>query len=399
MDAIVQPQAHPAGSRNADLAEGLPGRYFSFFPQFCSDPLNDAAWGSGFTDWDLIRELPSTRRSRFTPARGYYDPTNPDYVKSLAQAIQRLGRIGDGLMLYHYFFDGHQALPGFEEALLRHAPGFPFFVCWANESWTKRWQGRPNEFIVRQEHRLDKEIIKRHVRHLARLFELVDYLRIDNRPLLLIYEPLAVVHMTALLIHYRAAFSALGFNPLIGACLSHPLSGLEVTGFDFVAEFEPRYFFNLKRNPLTRNFGITLKRLAPLAFDRLAGVKERLKLGRPAGRKFLYSDYLETLASGCLEDSLRVSAGSLPLMRSGFLHWDNTPRYRNRAVKVTVDLSSADSLQALSTVASDAGYPLLVNSWNEWSEGAAFEEGLEGDQFHKAFLNRFGCMADNGTKP
>jgi len=52
-------------------------QFFSYFPQFHSDSINDIAWGKGFTDWDLIRALPESQRSTFTPSRGCYDPGGP----------------------------------------------------------------------------------------------------------------------------------------------------------------------------------------------------------------------------------------------------------------------------------------------------------------------------------
>jgi Glycosyltransferase WbsX len=283
-------------------------RFFTFFPQFCPEPLNDQAWGKGFTDWDLIRQLPASVAKDFTPEGGFYNPSDHSYVDCLRSKIQEVAGPDSGLMLYHYFFDGLHALSGFEQAFLSRNSQLPFFFCWANESWTKRWKGRANEFIVRQRHLLDQDTVQKHVRYLADFMTSEYYFCFESRPLMVIYDPQTVVNMDVVLKMYRAAFSAIGLNPLFGACLSYPQQGLEALGFDLAMEFEPRYFFNFRKSKLKQNLGIRLKQVAPSLFDRLSAGLEQLPWKNRTKAVYHYSDYLAGVRDGSLESSLRKSA-------------------------------------------------------------------------------------------
>jgi Glycosyltransferase WbsX len=364
-------------------------RFFTFFPQFCPEPLNDDAWGKGFTDWDLIRQLPGSIAKDFTPEGGFYNPNDSSYLDTLQTRVTEVAGPDSGLMVYHYFFDGLPVLSGFEQAFLKRNVQLPFFFCWANESWTKRWNGQANEYIVKQRHLLDQEVIQKHVQYLSEFMRSPHYFTWQSRPLLVIYDPHTVVHMNEVLKMYRAAFAAIGSNPLFGACLSYPQQGLEALGFDLAIEFQPRYFFNLRRSKIKQSIGLHLKQVAPALFDRFAATIERLTRNGDAKTVYQYGEYLDRIADGTLERSLRKSAGDLPLIRSGFLGWDNLPRYKDASTKVDVHHLTANELTALSSVKSDANLPLIINSWNEWSEGAAFEKGLNDESLKNEFLRIF----------
>jgi hypothetical protein len=367
-------------------------RFFSFFPQFCQEPLNDEAWGRGFTDWDLIRRLTPDQAKQFTPAAGFYDPTDSQYLNKLEPEVSAVAGSNAGLMVYHYYFDGVHALNGFEKALLDRKSSIPFFLCWANETWSKRWEGKANQIIIRQMHRLDRHLIASHAAYLAKFFELESYLRVNDQPIFVFYEPHSVTHMSEVVAEYRSAFAAIGTSPLFGACLSYPQSGIAKMGFDFAIEFEPRYFFNMRRGGSRAAMGLALKKRLPGVFDRVAAFRERFS-SKVNGEKIIdYSEYLKLVSSGQLEVSLRSSADNLPLVRSTFLSWNNQPRYRSYATKVSLDRVDGKDFLLLKDVQSDKGFPLIVNSWNEWSEGAAFEPAMLKNSLKDDFLRSVGSF-------
>lgn len=350
--------------------------FFSYFPQFHPDPINDRAWGEGFTDWDLIRALPEPQRSAFTPSRGYYDPSDPEYLKTLCAQLDALPIENAGLMVYHYHFDGVSALSGFEKQLLAQPEQDPpFFLCWANETWSKRWVGQPGEILVEQQHVADVELVQSHARYLAQFFDLPHYRRVGGRPLFMVYDAQASATLPRVLPMYRKAFADLGHNPMIGTCLGYRQPAAQLQPYDFGCEFQPRLFFNSRSSSVATKLGAQVKMRVPKLFEWLGGQRDRLRQleGR---RSFSYREYLAALESGKMERSLRSCVGALPLMRSAFLCWDNTPRYGDRSTQVSHDGVDADSLAALSKLRSDGDLPLLINSWNEWSEGAALEPGL-----------------------
>ena len=129
-----------------------------------------------------------------------------------------------------------------------------------------------------------------------------------------------------------------------------------------------------------------MKSRFPKAFEWLGSQRDRLRQSA-GGRIFSYDQYLKTVINGDIERELRNSVGTLPLMRSTFLTWDNTPRYSSRSTVVAHDGVDALALQsALVNIRSDNGLPLLVNSWNEWSEGAALEGAQVNHRLRGAFL-------------
>ena len=369
--------------------------YFAFFPQFTPDPINDAAWRPGFTDWDLIDAMPADDRARFLPATARYDTADPAYLPRLAADLDAVAA-GAGIMVYHYFFDGRHVLETFERNLRDAEDTPPFFLCWANETWSKRWVGRPQDILIHQRHVMDAEIMTRHVDYLASFFRHPRYRRIDGRPLFILYNPLIGV-LGDYVARYRELFAARGLDPMIGACVSHELDTARVAFFDFVCEFQPRFFFNLARGEHAARLGSRLKTVAPGLFERLSGLRDRLKAKSDA-RVFAYADYLDALANGAIERRLRAVAGGLPLMRSAFFGWDNTPRYRERSTTMGYAGLGAADLAPLGALRSDGELPLLLNSWNEWSEGAALEAPLVEPPLRRAFLAQFrGDQAPSGS--
>lgn len=361
--------------------------FLSYFPQFHPDPINDKAWGEGFTDWDLIRSLPDGVREDFTPERGYYDPTEPEYLDSLCAQLKKLPFENAGLMVYHYHFDGVSALPGFERQLLAQPESTPpFFLCWANETWSKRWVGQSREILVEQRHSLDVELIRAHALYLVGFFELPHYHRVDGRPVLMIYNAQASANLPRALKIYREEFAAMGYEPLIGVCIAYPQPPDQLAPYDFGCEFEPRFFFNSFSPSLLAQHAARLKIHFPKVFEWLGAQRDRVRR-RGAGQHFEYEDYLGALKTGRIEKALRSSTGSKPLMRSTFLSWDNSPRYRKMSTKVSHRNVSLESLAILSQISSDKGLPMLINSWNEWSEGAALEAGVRPSRLHSHFLN------------
>jgi Glycosyltransferase WbsX len=360
--------------------------FFSYFPQFHPDPINDKAWGEGFTDWDLIRSLPDGVREDFTPERGYYNPTEPEYLNSLCAQLNKLPFENAGLMVYHYHFDGVSALSGFEQQLLAQPQSTPpFFLCWANETWSKRWVGQSREILIEQKHSLDAALIRAHARYLIRFFELPHYHRVDGRPVFMIYNAQASVNLPRALKIYREEFALMGHEPLLGVCIGYPQPPDQLAPYDFGCEFEPRFFFNSFSSSLIAQNAARLKTRFPKVFEWLGAQRDRFRRGGK-GQQFEFQDYLDALKTGRIEKALRMSTGLKPLMRSTFLSWDNSPRYRKMSTKVGHRNVSPESLEALGRITSDKDLPVLINSWNEWSEGAALEAGVRPSRLHPDFL-------------
>jgi hypothetical protein len=365
--------AVPARAESASVS----GQYLTYFPQFCREPVNDAAWYPGFTDWDLIRKLPEALRARFTPARGYYDLAADEHIAAQFAALRATHWSGIGL--YHYFFDGRFVLNHVEQFILKQGAGVPpFFLIWANETWSKRWVGKPGDIILRQNHSVEPQVIQAHTDHLCRLFNHPAYVRLHGRPVFVIYAAYEIADPRRLLEEYRRAFRAQGFDPIIGFCVSYIDENFDARMFEFSVEFQPRLFFNVMRaqqHQGTTKAALALKRHMPRIFDLLTGLRDTAYRGLgQASRSFDYRDYLQLLERDAFGTLLERTYG-IPAIRSAFYSWNNTPRYRGSALVVRHRAGDFEAFTGACERLRARPEWSLVNSWNEWSEGAALEPG------------------------
>ena len=352
--------------------------FLTFFPQFCREPINDVAWYSGYTDWDLIREVPEPHRTRFTPAAGYYDLADRQVIARQFAAVRQSQ--WPAMALYQYYFDGRFALDSVERYITEtqdYVP--PFFVIWANESWSKRWIGRPHDIIIRQEHRTDPAVIHKHVERLTALFRHPSYERVNGRPIFVIYAAFDIPQVSAFINTYRRAFAEAGFDPLIGFCVSYVDPQFDASAFDFCVEFQPRLFFNVlrsRRHGAGAKAALFVKRTAPWVFDCITGARDSVRRKRvQPGTYFSYQDYLELVDQDYFSKILEHTFQK-PAYKSLFYSWNNFPRYRGSAVAVNHRQGDYEAFERLCNRQQATQKWFLVNSWNEWSEGAALEPGV-----------------------
>jgi hypothetical protein len=373
----------------------LSKQFLTFFPQFCREPVNDHAWYPGFNDWDLVRELPEAIRSRFTPAVGYYDLAVNEAIAAQFAAVR--ASPWPRIALYHYFFGGRFVLSTVERFILEGGqPVPPFFLIWANETWTKRWVGKPSEVIIRQDHSLQPIVVATHVERFCSLFEHPSYFRVDGRPLLVLYAAYDVRDVRRFVGTYREAFGARGVDPLIGFCVPYVDPEFDASSFDFSLEFQPRLFFNtmraLRQKGRTR-VGLALKRTLPRIYESIVGWRDRARRhGSAKISWFEYEDYLELQGRNAFQSQLEDAFG-LPSVPCAFYSWNNFPRYRGSSVIVRHRPGELREFEQICSRMTKTHVWSLVNSWNEWSEGAALEPGamrLESFDSHESSEILFG---------
>jgi glycosyl transferase family WbsX len=374
-----------------------------YFPQFYRTPENDAWWGEGFTDWDLVKSARPHfvgQRLPRQPLDGYYCQSEPEVLRRQVALAKRHGI--SAFNFYHYWFDGVACLDAPVQNFLRDPAiqGFEFCLTWANESWTRQWRGRPNDYLIRQRHNPSPKLWGRHFDYLRPLFEDARYLKVDGRPVFIVYRAELIRRLPAFLAFMRAQAEQAGFPGLyLIAGRAYPMLNAKrlYAGFDAVMDFEPRFSINshLRRLPEWRMQVESLLRHLP------EWTQRRLQQlsGPRGGGRFNYEDYLRTL-----EQRAPVLDGK-PAFPTVFPDWDNGARYAERATffagaapqQFARALAlAASSLRALSRA--DRGAPefLFINAWNEWSEAAYLEPDTE---FGYAFLETVRDFLSQPARP
>jgi lipopolysaccharide biosynthesis protein len=344
-------------------------------------PENDEWWGKGFTEWTNAAKAKPMFRGHYQPHipadLGFYDLRVPETREAQAALARRYGI--EGFCYYHYWFAGRRILERpFNEVLRSGAPDFPFCLCWANETWSGVWHGAPHRVLIEQTYpgRADHEA---HFQALLPAFSDPRYIRVEGKPIFLIYRPAALPDAAATLLLWRAMAADAGLGGLHIAGISFsPDSNLTAHGFDAEVA-QPGLAL---RQPVSRR--------QPLRWLRR---KVAIWRGLPAIQS--YRGFAERQISA-------MTAGGVwyPSVTHA---WDNTPRSgRNGLVLVGATpklfrrvLGSA--IDALKDRRLDQRL-LFLKSWNEWAEGNHLEPDLQfGAGFLQAIADSLGVEPDIRT--
>ena len=336
-----------------------------YLPQFHQTPENDVWWGTGFTDWvnvDRARPLFDGHRQPVEPGElGRYDLSASQAMRRQAALAAEYGI--DAFVMHHYWFDGRPLLDTPLHNLLDDPTlDFPFALCWANENWTRRWDGLDSDVLIAQSY--GAGWADRFYEHI--LPALIDprYLRVEGRPLLVLYRVGHIKNARAAIERWKERARDDG------------LSGLHVLAVGHARQFEG----------LPKGIEAVLDGLVqfpPLAGIGLQSVKH-LAPGAPGTLKGDVYSYDAAVDGADLTTNgahgLRIHPGIMP-------GWDNTPR-RGEAAFVFHGANPLSFRRWLARAAAAAvaagGSPLVfVNAWNEWAEGAHLEPDA---RFGRAYL-------------
>ncbi|MFD5276392.1 glycoside hydrolase family 99-like domain-containing protein [Pseudarthrobacter sp. NPDC058362] len=334
----------------SNLSSGVPSLTVAYYlPQFHQIPENDEWWGPGFTEW--------TNVSKATPQFDGHD--HPRQVETLGQydlrtveVMHRQAALAkqydvDAFCFYFYWFDGRRLLERPVDNYIRSGPEFPFCLSWANENWTRRWDGKEHEVLVGQNYSgsTAEEIFADFLPY----FRDERYLRVDGALVLVIHRIDHIPNAAELVSQWRVLAQEHGLGEL-HVIAAETRFGIQPGwyGVDAIAEFPP----------------VGSNTLASAQLLPVKGLRDDF-----AGRIMSYQRMAKRF--------MRRRQPSFIRYRGVAPGWDNTARRGNKAT-IYVGHNPRDYAEwlshARSTEDNRQGTGLVfVNAWNEWAEGAYLE--------------------------
>lgn len=333
-----------------------------YLPQYHPFPENDEWWGKGFTEWTNVVRAKPLFRGHYQPHLpadlGFYDLRVPEVREQQAEMAERYGI--DGFCYYHYWFNGHQLMQRpLQEVLSLKKPDFPFMLCWANENWTRAWDGGKEHVLIKQVYNQDDD--RKHIQYLLdNVFIDSRYIKVDGKPVFCVYRSMLFPDMRETINLWREEGLKRGVELYLCRVESFNCAGEQYLkdGFDAAIEFQPF-------TPYMERF---IKERNPI--DKFAYNLNRKLFNRCKKRKIDYADYVEYIGKLPVPD-YKLYPCVTPM-------WDNTSRRKQRMF-ILSDSTPEKYGNWLSTVMkkfnpfSEQENFVFINAWNEWAEGNHLE--------------------------
>eukprot|EP01041_Mallomonas_annulata_P009491 gene9491-19724_t len=162
----------------------------SVFPQFHEIQENEKFGGKGFTEWTFLKPLTRIVNSILIrkPHHDieFYNLLDYDHRAYMRIMADYFGIYG--FCYYHFWFNDHPVMHKPVEAIIRDGePNKPFFFCWANEPWTRRWDGSKNDVLLAQDYG-DNDGNILHFKYLLTFFQHANYIHVDGKPMFAFYR-------------------------------------------------------------------------------------------------------------------------------------------------------------------------------------------------------------------
>ena len=328
-----------------------------YLPQFHPFVQNDEWWGKGFTEWTNVGKarplFPGHHQPHCPIHLGYYDLRIPQIMQEQARLARNYGV--SGFAYYFYWFAGQLLMETPLEAMLADPEvDLPFCMIWANENWTRRWDGQDQEVLIAQDHSLEDSCAM--LEYLCKFMADKRYIRVNGKPLFIIYRATLIPDFAETLKMWRTEAKRMGLGELyVVSAQTFGHSDPRDLGLDAAIEFPPH---GVKSSEISS----LIPRLAK-DFD---------------GGLFNYPEVVS--------NAVRQQQPDYTLFRTCMLSWDNTAR-RNLRASIFANFSLKDYTRWLASnmerAAKDLGRSdderlVFINAWNEWAEGTH----LEPDQKH-----------------
>ena len=337
-------------------------------PAFHQIPENDEWWGKGFTEWDNVRRGKPFYSGHYQPIiplnNNYYDLSKKENIVKQIKLAKEYDIYG--FVYYHYWFGNGKKL--FEKPLeiIRDDINIDYHYClaWANETWKSTWHNEKLRTLLEQKYPGKKDW-KLHIEYLLTFFKDNKYIKIDNKPVLFIYNAKQIPQYDEMILYFSRMCEQYGFNAIYTIEYITPQNPKLYSNIsDAVFEFEPRYtaYFDISKvNLLKRFLSKKLKRPDYQSYDKLwhyINNRTRTYEGK-------------TIFRGCFsgwDNSARKGRGSMIVK-------GKTPQKFKKYFQTFVSKNRKDASKEF----------CVINAWNEWGEGAYLEpDTKDGYEYLKA---------------
>jgi lipopolysaccharide biosynthesis protein len=325
-------------------------------PQFHPIPENDKWWGKGFTEWTNVVKAKARFKDHYQPHLpadlGYYDlrlaQTRQDQAE-LAKAYDIFG-----FCIHHYWFNGKRLLEAPVDGMLASgSPDIPFMLCWANENWTRRWDGLDKEVLIEQKYGIDDH--RAHAKWLCEnVFNDPRYIKINNKPFFLFFNSHIIPDLKSTIEIWREEVRKHGFDDIYLAGVKtgeNQIKTPEGFGFDALIEWQPDWD-NLH--------------IVPTIWGR---IKNKLNI-TSSFRKISFDEVVRRMKAKKEPDYKNFKC----IMPS----WDNSARRKTNAFVISDATPEkyqdwlADMCEKTKVYSDEENF-LFINAWNEWAEGNHLE--------------------------
>lgn len=323
-----------------------------YLPQFHPFPENDQWWGAGFSEWvniaDAEAHFPEHYQPRRPGALGFYDLRSSLTQRQQSILAKKYGV--SALCYYLYWFSGKELMQEpLKNMLDDQAIDISFCLCWANETWSRRWDGSESDILIEQKYTEEDRL--EFPKYVSTFFHDRRYFKVSGKPLLLVYRPDQIPNTLETTELWRSVFREIGIGEVhLTACLTFGYTAEKalLDGFDSSNEFHPH---NSVANEIS---------------------KASMRAKKFDGKIY---DYREVVANSIKSLSVKGVKDTHPCV---MLAWDNTPRRGPKGNVFTyfdfhyygawifinkLKIQLAEKNPAL----------LFVNAWNEWCEGTYLE--------------------------
>jgi len=334
-----------------------------YLPQYHPIPENDLWWGEGFTEWRNVVNARKHFSGHYQPHLplnlGFCDLRLPEARASQAQLARQFGI--HGFCYYHYWFNGRRILERpFQEVFESGKPQFPFCLCWANENWTRRWDGSEEEILLRQNYKEEDDIA--HIHALIPYFKDSRYIRVEDKPVFLVYKTRELPDPQRTAAQWRSVAKINGLKDLFLILVEsreNDIADPNTLGFDAALEFQPCW-----------HLLETLVSKKPSLKERLKGKWKNESPGKKIHHVYDYASICQEALARPLPAYLRF-----PCVTPS---WDNTARRKWGGIVLEGSTPELYGNWLSKTIARMESMrlpePLIfINAWNEWAEGNHLE--------------------------